>query len=135
MDRTVRLWDLRAGSPLATSRSHSGLVRCVAADEQLLVSGSSDGNLRAWAAQPRLPHLFDFSAGGGEALLRGHGGPVTSLSLDRDAVYSGRCAARRGACLPACVRAGSLLPPPLWRRGRRRAAGGRRCGRSCLCWC
>jgi WD40 repeat protein len=103
MDRTVRLWDLRAGSPLATSRSHGGLVRCVAADEQLLVSGSSDGNLRAWAAQPALRHLFDV-AGGGEALLRGHSGPVTSLCMDAHAVYSGRCAPRRACtCSPACA--------------------------------
>jgi hypothetical protein len=108
MDRTVKLWDLRQGVPLATSRSHLGLVRCVAADEHLLVSGSSDTNLRAWRAQPALPHVFDI-AGSGEVLLRGHAGPVTSLSLDRDCVYSGRCAGPRAAAKPAPPR----RPAPL----------------------
>ena len=40
-DKTVRLWSLNAGMPLATSRSHSGPVRALALDEHLLVSASN----------------------------------------------------------------------------------------------
>jgi WD40 repeat protein len=88
MDRSVRLWDLSQGTALATSRPHGGLVRCVDADSQLLVSGCSDGHLRAWRPSPGLTHIFDV-AGSSGALLQGHLGPVTSLSMDSFAVYSG----------------------------------------------
>jgi len=37
----VRLWSLKAGMPLATSRLHSGGVRALAMDESLLVSASN----------------------------------------------------------------------------------------------
>jgi WD40 repeat protein len=88
MDRTVRLWDLTRGTALAISRPHGGLVRCVASDSQLLVSGCSDGHLRAWRPSPATPHIFDIASSSGE-LLKGHLGPVTSLTMDSGAVYSG----------------------------------------------
>lgn len=40
-DRTVRLWSLDTGMPLATSRLHSGTVRALAVDERILVSASN----------------------------------------------------------------------------------------------
>lgn len=40
-DRTVRLWSLDTGMPLATSRLHSGTVRALALDERILVSASN----------------------------------------------------------------------------------------------
>lgn len=57
-DKTVRLWSLDAGMPLATSRSHSGTVRALALDEHLLVSASN-------LARPRPPpHMLGRHARG-----------------------------------------------------------------------
>ena len=57
-DKTVRLWSLDAGMPLATSRSHSGTVRALALDEHLLVSAS---NLAR--PHPSTPHAGDNARG------------------------------------------------------------------------
>lgn len=40
-DRTVRLWDLQAGLPLASTRRLGGIVRGIAIDEELLVAATS----------------------------------------------------------------------------------------------
>ena len=77
-DKTVRLWSLDAGMPLATSRSHSGTVRALALDEHLLVSASN-------LARPHpAPHMLGRHARG---LLLGlcwrhtrrRAGPVSAL--------------------------------------------------------
>ena len=48
-DQTVRLWDLEAGLPLASSRPLGSTVRCVAADEGLIVCATTgDHAIRAW---------------------------------------------------------------------------------------
>ena len=50
-DRTVKLWHLRAGMPVATSKLHGGPVRAVAMDATMLVSsGVHDRSLRVWEA-------------------------------------------------------------------------------------
>ncbi len=40
-DRTVRVWDLQAGLPLASTRRLGGIVRGIAIDEELLVAATS----------------------------------------------------------------------------------------------
>ena len=80
-ERTVKLWDMRAGMPLATSKLHGGTVRCLAVDEDMLVSGSSDHKLRVWLADRNSKAGFDLSdpirlAKGG------HTGPVAAVALD-----------------------------------------------------
>ena len=45
----MRVWDLEAGLPLACTRALGGTVRCLAADEQLLVAATQhDFAIRAW---------------------------------------------------------------------------------------
>lgn len=63
LDKTVRLWDLKAGMPLSVSKSHGGTVRCLAVDSTMLVSGSSDHSLRIWmAAQPQIEESYPYLA-------------------------------------------------------------------------
>ncbi|KAL0022798.1 hypothetical protein WJX79_009380 [Trebouxia sp. C0005] len=57
-DRTVKVWDMRAGMPLATSKlhdpvrlvkgGHTGPVAAVALDGQCIYSGSWDYSVRVW---------------------------------------------------------------------------------------
>ncbi len=48
-DQTVRVWDLKAGLPLAASRPLGTHVRCVAADDGLIVCATScDPAIRVW---------------------------------------------------------------------------------------
>lgn len=45
----MRIWDLEGGLPLACTRALGSTVRCVAADEHLLVAATShDFAIRAW---------------------------------------------------------------------------------------
>ncbi|KAK9838471.1 hypothetical protein WJX81_001301 [Elliptochloris bilobata] len=87
-DKTVRLWSLDAGMPLATSRCHSGTVRALALDEHLLVSASNlDGALRVWRAEAAdAGVLFDLQRA---TRLYGHQGPVTTVAVDETCIYSG----------------------------------------------
>ncbi|KAG2494376.1 hypothetical protein HYH03_007433 [Edaphochlamys debaryana] len=90
LDRTVRLWDLGSGLPLAASRPHGGTVRCLAADPSLIASGCSDALVRIWqppsAHESALP-LYDIAAKPYQ--LKGHTGPVSCLALDDGTVFSG----------------------------------------------
>ncbi len=48
-DQTVRVWDLKAGLPLAASRPLGTHIRCVAADDGLIVCATScDPAIRVW---------------------------------------------------------------------------------------
>ncbi|GFR44174.1 hypothetical protein Agub_g5349, partial [Astrephomene gubernaculifera] len=106
LDRTVRLWDLPSGLPLAASRPHGGTVRCLALQPGLLASGCSDHLVRVWQRaggytrsssgssghsggmgagsshsggyQPLPLPLFDVASK--PFLLRGHTGPVSCLA-------------------------------------------------------
>lgn len=82
-DRTVKIWDMQAGMPLATSRYHGGTVRCLAVDENMIVSGSSDHKLRVWLGDCSSKACFDLSdpirPGKG-----GHTGPVAAVALDTE---------------------------------------------------
>ncbi|KAL3152980.1 hypothetical protein ABBQ38_012009 [Trebouxia sp. C0009 RCD-2024] len=87
-DRMVRIWDMQAGMPVATSRLHSGRVCCLAADESMLVSGSSDHKLRVWLADRHSKAGFDLS----DPIKlgkNGHTGPVAAVELDNECIYSG----------------------------------------------
>ncbi|KAL0026865.1 hypothetical protein WJX77_007746 [Trebouxia sp. C0004] len=87
-DRTVKLWDMRAGMPLATSKLHGGTVRCLAVDEDVLVSGSSDHKLRVWLADRSSKACFDLSDPI-RLVKGGHTGPVAAVALDGQCIYSG----------------------------------------------
>ena len=80
-DRTVKVWDMRAGMPLATSKLHGGTVRCLAVDEDMLVSGSSDHKLRVWLADRSSKAGFDLSDPI-RLVKGGHTGPVAAVALD-----------------------------------------------------
>jgi len=80
-DRTVKVWDMRAGMPLATSKLHGGTVRCLAVDEDMLVSGSSDHKLRVWLADRSSKAAFDLSDPI-RLVKGGHTGPVAAVALD-----------------------------------------------------
>ena len=48
VDRRLILWDLENGKQIAASSQHAGTIRCVVMDENILVTGSSDGRIRVW---------------------------------------------------------------------------------------
>ena len=67
--------------PVATSRLHHGRVSCLAVDEHMLVSGSSDHKLRVWLADHSSKAGFDLS----DPIKlgkNGHTGPVAAVELD-----------------------------------------------------
>jgi WD40 repeat protein len=78
-DRTVRLWDLRAGKCVAVLEGHGGHVYavCVSPEGRYAVSGSQDRTVRLW----------DLRAGKCVAVLEGHGGRVYSASVSPDGRY------------------------------------------------
>jgi len=51
-DKTLRLWDLATGAPLAVSRPLCAVVRSIAADERALVVGATSPGIRIWHAAP-----------------------------------------------------------------------------------
>src|SRR5206468_7901582 len=67
-DKTVRLWALPEGRPLAVLRGHTALVNCVVftPDGRRALSGSFDGTLRLW----------DLAAGKEVRAFQGHTGWV-----------------------------------------------------------
>ena len=74
---------MQAGMPLATSKLHGGTVRCLAVDEEMLVSGSSDHKLRVWLADPK--HKAGFDLSDPIRMCRGgHTGPVAAVALDSE---------------------------------------------------
>jgi WD40 repeat protein len=92
----VRLWDLSAGVAISTSKAHGGTVRCVALDETMAVSGCADNDLRIWASTWGSCGGDDTcSTSGGFDLssptlsIKEHTGPISSLCLTDQALYSG----------------------------------------------
>lgn len=108
VDRTVKIWDLALGVPVASSPLHRDTVRAVAIDIASLVSGSSDEIVRVWDASYPDDDLSQGDAASGDnaqsrhrgpprgrqseqaapvfdlrrpRLLRGHTGPVATLDL------------------------------------------------------
>lgn len=51
VDRRLVLWDLAHGTKIASSLLHAGTVRCIAIDDELLATGSSDHRIRVWRRQ------------------------------------------------------------------------------------
>lgn len=73
---------MQAGTTLASSRLHGGPVRCLAADQRLLVSGSSDHKLRVWLGT-KSKAGFDLTDP--IKLSRtGHTGPIAAVALDNE---------------------------------------------------
>ncbi|MFF2194248.1 WD40 repeat domain-containing serine/threonine protein kinase [Streptomyces sp. NPDC058157] len=75
-DRTVRLWDLAAGTVAATLDAHGGTVRSVAfsPDGRTLAAGGEDGAVRLW----------DVTARTVAATLTGHTAHVASVAFSPD---------------------------------------------------
>ncbi|WP_327363668.1 nSTAND1 domain-containing NTPase [Streptomyces sp. NBC_01296] len=75
-DRTVRLWDVDAGTSRPPLSGHRGVVRSVAfsADGRTLATGSGDRTVRLWDAQ----------TGALRRTLSGHTGAVRSVAFGRD---------------------------------------------------
>jgi len=48
MDRTLKIWNWRTGECLRTLTGHEGAVTCLAAERNILVSGSADSTVRVW---------------------------------------------------------------------------------------
>ncbi|XP_021278056.1 F-box/WD-40 repeat-containing protein At5g21040 [Herrania umbratica] len=91
-DSVVRMWDMEEGLSIASSRSLGCTIRAVAADTKLLVAGGTDGFIHCWKAVDGLKHLFDLKGvekQNTEFRLWEHEGPITSLALDLNRIYSG----------------------------------------------
>lgn len=79
---------------VASSLLHGGIVRCVAMDSELLVSGASDATVRYWRAWPGKihdDHPFVLTAEQPHKLAGkgAHSGPVSSLELTDRCLYTG----------------------------------------------
>ncbi|MEV6733099.1 MULTISPECIES: trypsin-like peptidase domain-containing protein [unclassified Streptomyces] len=79
-DRTVRLWDVDAGTSRPPLSGHGGVVRSVAfsADGRTLASGSGDKTVRLW----------DAKTGEFRKTLPGHTGAVRSVAFSRDGLLA-----------------------------------------------
>ena len=81
-DRTIKVWDLRAGRELRTLRGHMGDITSLAlsGDGKRLFSGSMDRTVKIW----------DLELGIEVLSMRGHANGVTSLALtgQRAALHS-----------------------------------------------
>jgi WD40 repeat protein len=75
-DRTIRLWDVQTGNPLATLTGHSGRVLTVAfsSDGTRLVSGDSDNAVILW----------DAATGTRLQVFNGHEDRVTDVAFSPD---------------------------------------------------
>jgi dipeptidyl aminopeptidase/acylaminoacyl peptidase len=75
-DHTVKVWDARSGTEIATLRGHKAQVTSVAF--------SSDGSRIASASWDQTVKVWDARSGTEIATLRGHGAQVSSLAYSPD---------------------------------------------------
>ncbi|KFM24796.1 F-box/WD-40 repeat-containing protein [Auxenochlorella protothecoides] len=87
-DGTLICWDLVTGTRVGPPLRHGGTVRAVSLDEGWLVSGCSDGCVSAWT-QAGAGCATHYNLEQPPLALARHGGPVSSLQLSLDFVYSG----------------------------------------------
>eukprot|EP01119_Soliformovum_irregulare_P002871 TRINITY_DN1312_c0_g1_i1.p1 TRINITY_DN1312_c0_g1~~TRINITY_DN1312_c0_g1_i1.p1 ORF type:complete len:1707 (+),score=610.26 TRINITY_DN1312_c0_g1_i1:90-5210(+) len=74
---SLKLWDLKAGKCTNSFEGHTDIVRCVATDGSIFISGSDDQSLKVWTLSNRSIPLL------------GHAGKVTCLQFDAVKVVSG----------------------------------------------
>ena len=60
-DKSVFVWDVTTGQTIKSFTGHLKRVNCVAwnADDNMVVSGSSDGTMRFWDTRQRKPTESD----------------------------------------------------------------------------
>jgi WD40 repeat protein len=80
-DRTVRLWDKTSDDALQIFDSHTSHVRSIrtSPNDDLLISGSLDGNLRFYNTEG----LYEFNL-----ITTSHGSPVLSVDISTDGNYA-----------------------------------------------
>ena len=85
-DKTARLWDARTGSSVRVFTGSHSALSCVAVSPTgtHIAAGSDSGTILLW----------DVATGAHLAMLRGHEGPVHSISFSN---YDGACIASGGA--------------------------------------
>uniref|UniRef100_A0A1J3ELK7 F-box/WD-40 repeat-containing protein n=1 Tax=Noccaea caerulescens TaxID=107243 RepID=A0A1J3ELK7_NOCCA len=91
-DCTVRMWDMEEGLSIAASKPLGCTIRAVAADTKLLVAGGTDGFIHCWKSLEGFRNLFDltgFQIEKSDFRLWEHEGPITSLALDMNNIFSG----------------------------------------------
>ncbi|XP_071723300.1 F-box/WD-40 repeat-containing protein At5g21040-like [Rutidosis leptorrhynchoides] len=88
-DCVVRMWDLEEGSSIAASSPLGCTIRAVTADKKLLAAGGTDGFIHFWKSVDGNPHLFDLRGSDSGFRVWEHEGPISSLALDMNRIYSG----------------------------------------------
>ena len=78
-DGTVRLWDASSGACERVLVGHTGWVRTLDANGELVISGSGDKSIRVW----------DVATGDAAAVLTGHSGSVSALQFEGSTLVSG----------------------------------------------
>ncbi|KAI6028310.1 WD40-repeat-containing domain protein [Pisolithus orientalis] len=78
-DRTVRIWNLEAGTEVRCLRGHTRAVRCLQFDEAKLITGSMDHTIRVW----------NWRKGECIRTLRGHTDGVVCVNFDANVLASG----------------------------------------------
>jgi F-box and WD-40 domain protein 1/11 len=85
-DRTIRVWDGQTGACIYTLVGHTASAVCLAYDDELLVSGSSDMTALVWDFRVCASRARDDDGADWQprqlAHLRGHSGAVLNVCLD-----------------------------------------------------
>jgi WD40 repeat protein len=79
LDRTIKIWDLKTKSCLATLKGHKDPIECIAIKDDLLFSGSRDNIIKIW----------DLKTKSCVATLEGHRGVINCLTIKDDLLISG----------------------------------------------
>ena len=78
-DKTLKLWDVKTGSPISTFTGHEGIVTSAAI--------STDGTLAASGSDDRTVRLWDLKTGKPLQTLTGHGDAVNGVALTPDGAW------------------------------------------------